>query len=309
MLTIMRALACFCLTLQLLSSGVAQDTQLSAQQETLSLKIQSGDLLEISTFDVPELTNSLRVDGNGDIKLPLVGFLHAAGMTPATLADAIDEQLKQHQLVRDPHSSVFVREYATQGVSVLGEVGKPGVYQLLGPRRLLDVLAEAGGFTGSAACEVKIQHRATGEIETATVSSVNSATALENNPYLRPGDTVVVSKAPVVYVIGDVPKPGGFAMQNDGRITLLEALALAGGPKPTAASRHAKLIRRKANGELTETPVEIDQLLAGNTPDTSLQANDVLYVPNSLAKNAAKRTLESIFQVATGLAIYSYRGF
>jgi polysaccharide biosynthesis/export protein len=299
-----------CLILAIASLSLAQTKPDVENEAAPAIAIQSGDLLEVSTFDVPELTRTVRVDTYGDIQLPLLDSVHAAGNTPTALAWNIDEKLKERKLLRNPQSSVFIKQYATQGVSLVGEVKKPGVYPVLGPRRLLDLLAEAGGLESTAACEARIQRRDSKETFVAYLSATNSQTSLENNPYLNPGDTVVISKAPVVYVIGDVVKPGGFLMQNDGHLSLLQALSLAGGPNRTASFRGAKLIRQTSNGRLQDTPVELDKLLAGKREDEQLQANDVLFVPNSFAKSTAKRTLESIFQVATGVAVYgAYHGY
>lgn len=125
---------------------LSQEHSVPARDASMvNITIQPGDLLEIYTFDVPELTAKVRVEGDGSIELPLIGRLHVSDATPASAAHAIDEKLMQGQFLRDPHSSVFVKEYATQGVSVVGEVAKPGIYPMNGPRKLLDLLATLAG--------------------------------------------------------------------------------------------------------------------------------------------------------------------
>ena len=126
---------------------------------------------------------------------------------------------------------------------------------------------------------------------------------VQQNVFLKPGDTVMVSSAGIIYVSGDVKTPGGYVMNSDENLTVLQALALAQGLNPTASTKNVRIIRRNA-GELKQIPVELKQIMAAKAPDIRLESEDVLFVPNSASKSAARRSLESIVQVATGMAIY-----
>ena len=229
--------------------------------------------------------------------------MHVAGLTPEQAQAIITKKLVAGGFFTDPQVSVFAKEYATQGVSVLGEVQKPNVYPLLGSRRLFDVLSVAGGTTPKAGQVITITHRDhPRELRTVLLSN-DPAKSAEANVEVFPGDTIVVSKAGIVYVVGDVHKPSGVVMENGTQMTVLQAIAMAEGTNPTAALNAARLIRKTPTGP-QEMPLELRKILAAKSPDIHLQAEDIIFVPNSAVKGAGKRGLEAIIQAATGLAIY-----
>jgi polysaccharide export outer membrane protein len=267
------------------------------------LHIGPGDLLEIKVFGAPELQNQLRVSSGGDITMPLIGPLKVAGSTPEDAQKAIETRLLSGGYLRDPHVNVQIKEFATQGISVLGEVAHPGVYPLLGSRRLFDALAAAGGTTTRAGKTVVITHRATPEAQNVLALARNPQESAKQNVELQPGDTVIIAKAGIVYVSGDVRMPGGYVMDNNENLTVLQAVALAQGLNATASANNARIIRRNS-GTLEQIPVQLKAIMASKSPDIALENEDVLFVPNSASKSAARRSLESIVQVATGLAIY-----
>ena len=202
-----------------------------------------------------------------------------------------------------PEVSVFEKEYATQGVSVLGEVQKPGVYPLLGPHHLFDVLSLAGGMTPKAGSDVTITHRDQPDqphIVTLAGDVAKSSTA---NVEILPGDTVAVSLAGIVYIVGDVKSPAGVVMPNGSEMTVVKAIAMAGGTNPSAALNGGKIIRRTPQGP-QEIPIQLKQILAAKAIDPKLEPEDIVFVPTSAAKSAAKRGLEAIVQTAVGVAIY-----
>jgi polysaccharide export outer membrane protein len=287
--------------------NVEQPQQASAQQDTLAdkrtLKVGSGDLLDVKVYGVPELTDSVRVSARGDVSLPLVGSVHLEGLTAEEGERLIEQKLKDGGFLRDPHVSIFVKEYVTQGISVMGEVAKPGVYPLLGTRRLFDALSYAGGTTAKAGKSVTITHRADPAHPQVVTMSSDPAKSVDTNVEVLPGDTIVVSKAGVVYVVGEVIKPGGFVMENNENLTVLQALALAEGQGHAPALDNAKIIRKTPEG-LKDIPVPLKKILAGKAPDVPMQGEDVLFVPASAGKNAARRTLEAVVQTATGMAVY-----
>jgi len=266
------------------------------------LHIGPGDLLELAVFDVPELAQVIRVSDTGSATLMLLGSLHLDGLTAAEAQALIEYRLRQGHFILDPHVSLIIREYGTQGVSVLGEVKKPGVYPVLGARNLLDIISEAGGTTLFAGPQATVKRRASQETLTASLSN-DPAELLARDIELRPGDTVIVPKAGIVYVLGDVGRPGGYVMQNSGRITLLQAVAMAEGVNRTAAKKHTRLIRKSASG-VQETTLDLKPLLEGRAPDLALQPEDIVYIPASTAKSFLIRDTPALMQSTASAAIY-----
>jgi polysaccharide biosynthesis/export protein len=268
--------------------------------------IGEGDLLKVSVLGVPESDQEVRVGADGNIFLNFIGAVNVAGQTTEQAQVIIAKKLVTGGFFKDPQVSVFAKEYATQGVSVLGEVQKPGVYPLLGARTLFDVLSLAGGTSARAGKLVSITHRDTPQTPTTVALSNDASESVHSNIDVFPGDTIVVSRAGVVYIVGDVKKPGGVPIDN-GSMTVLQAMAMAEGQNPTAAMNKSKLIRRLPGGEPKEIPLALGDMLSSKIPDVHLQADDIIFVPNSKAKSATKRTMEAIIQAATGMAIYGAR--
>jgi polysaccharide export outer membrane protein len=266
------------------------------------LRIGAGDLLEIAVFGAPEFNKQVRVSSSGDVSLPLIGTIRVAGLSSDEAERLVEKKLLEGGYFTHPHVSIFEKEYQTQGVSVLGEVQKPGIYPMLGSHKLFDVISAAGGTTPKAGNQVTVTHRDQKQPSQALTLAGNGSDSTHNNPVILPGDTVVVQKAGVVYVIGDVHMPGGFIIDKP-ELTVLQALAMAQGANPTAKLDGARLIRR--NGEQRQdVPIELKKILAFKAPDIRLQPDDILFVPNSAAKTVMHRGLEAIVQTATGVAIY-----
>jgi polysaccharide export outer membrane protein len=265
--------------------------------------IGPGDLIEFRVFGAPDMTQDLRINGAGEAMVPLVGPVKIAGLTTVQAQDLIAARLKDGGFVRNPHVSLFTKEYAMQGITVLGEVTKPGVYPMLGQRRLYDLISLAGGMTQRAGKTVTISRRAQPDKPITLQLNSDPSKSMEQNVEILPGDTVVVSRAGVVYVVGSVAKPSGFTMENNDHLTVLEAIALAGGTSPDAALNSAKIIRKSDTG-MQEIHTPLKPILTAQAQDVALKPGDILFVPDSKAKNAARRGLESIVQITTGVAIY-----
>lgn len=262
----------------------------SSKEAPVSLKISPGDLLHISVFDVPEMTQEVRVGANGKAQLALIGDVPLSGLTADEAEEVIARELRDRKLLLRPQVNVLVKEFASQGVSVMGEVQHPGIYQILGPRTLLDLISMAGGLTNVADTRITVKRRGGTEEEVvAKLKTDDARMSLASNVQIYPGDLVVVPRAGIVYVLGDVNRPGGFVMQDSGRITLLEALAQAGGGSKTASMSKAVLMRKGAQGYVT-TQLHVDKIERGQAPDLELQANDVLFVPSSRLKNVISDT-------------------
>jgi polysaccharide export outer membrane protein len=216
--------------------------------------------------------------------MPLVGYIRVAGLSSSEAEEAIEARLRQNNVVNNPQVSVFVKEYTSGGISVAGEVSKPGVYSALGPHRLFDVLQAAGGLTERAGSTVTISHR--DGVNPITVEIPKDPEQMSRiNVDLSPGDTMVVNKAGIVYVLGEVNKPGGYVLNSTGGVTLLRVIAAAGGPTHGAAVGGTKMIRRTPTG-LQELPVPLKDLMHAKVADIPLQADDIVYVPSSRLKSA-----------------------
>jgi polysaccharide export outer membrane protein len=267
-----------------------------------ALQLSTGDLLDVNVFDTPELSGKLRVDEHGAITLPLGGDLVVSGLTAEQAGKSIGQKLLDGGILKDPHVSVTVLEYATQGVTILGEVKNPGVYPLLGAHGLLDLISAAGGETPNAGKAVTLTHRSDPDHPIVVVIETKPGSTTDFHADIRPGDTIMVSHAGIVYVIGDVGKPGGFLIENNDRLTVLEAIALAQGTNRTASLNHSRLIRKTA-GAREQLPVPLKKILANTAPDMLLADGDILFVPVSGPKNAM-RDVEAILPAAASAAIF-----
>jgi len=265
-----------------------------------ALRIGGGDLLQVSVFAADYL-HEVRVAEDGTISLPLLGQVRVAGLTSRELASDLQARFTKGGYFNNPQVGVFVKEYATQGVSVLGEVQKPGVYPLLGSRTLFDMLSAAQGTKETAGDKVFITHR--GDTQPQVVRLAYDAKgAAQSNVAVQPGDTIIVQKAGMVYVVGNVQKPTGIVMANPG-LTVLKAIALAQGIAPNAALDRARLVRKTADGQ-TAIPLKLKKMLAAKEPDLMLEPDDVIFVPNSTTASAFKRGLELALQTTSGIIIY-----
>ena len=199
---------------------------------------------------------------------------------------------------------MLVLEYATQGVNVMGEVKQPGIYPLTGTHGVLDFISMAGGLTPHAAKSVNITHGAPAW-DTITVNLAGAhGDALENDVEVLPGDRIVVLRAGVVYVIGDVGKPGGYVIEGKDSVTVLQALAMAQGMNRTAKS-NGYLIRNSSSGR-TETQLALNKILVNQAPDLKLQDGDIVFVPLSGAKDWTSKGVSAALQMAVGMVIYGH---
>ncbi len=267
-----------------------------------AVRIGPGDLIDIQVFGVPDLSQKTRVTSSGDVYLPLAGYVHLDGLTIEEAQETIEKKLVDGQFVNDPHVTIFVAEYAT-GVSVMGEVAHPGVYPIFGSRRLFDIISAAGGLTEKAGRVVTITHRDQPHDPVSVTFDPAPAKNTATNVEIVQGDTVVVTRAGVIYVVGEVQQPSGFLMEASQNFTVLKALALAHGPSRYAKLDKSKVIRKKADGSYEEIPVPLRRILDAKDKDVAMQADDILFVPASGGKRAAEQTLNSVLGIASGLAL------
>jgi len=267
--------------------------------------IAPGDFLDVSEVHTPEFHSVVRVSPSGTVTLPMVHEVQIGGMDEQSAARAIEAALISQGMLLHPLVSVLVTSYAGQDVSVLGEVVRPGVYPYTMHHRLLDLISAASGLAPSAGRLVNIFHRDDAKTPHPVVLDPSGTdTSADHNPELAPGDTVQVSRAGLVYVVGDVQRPGGFPVDPAQGLTVVQALSLAWGPTQNAAMGKSLLIREQKGGR-TLTSLNLKRMLHGQEPDQPVHDRDILYVPDSTAKNIWNRTVESAIQSAIGVTIYA----
>jgi polysaccharide biosynthesis/export protein len=272
-----------------------------AQQE--SLLIGRGDLIQVNVMDTPEMEQQARVTDDGSVPLAYIGSVHVAGQTPATAAAMIESALIAKHVMLKPQVTVRMMELATQDVSVLGQVHTPGTYSITTPQTILKVLSLAGGLSETADRHITVKRNNSGEQLKYYVSN-DADQALSNIVMVYPGDTVLVAKAPMIYVMGDVNRPGAYAMtSNDAHLTVMQMIAIAGSASKTAVQSHVRLLRTTDHGQI-ELPVHLDAIQKGKQADIALQPNDILYVPFSWMRNVAMQS-SSIGAATAGAAIYA----
>jgi|GEM_PF-652238 len=270
------------------------------------LGIAPGDVLTLTVFDTPEFTGPVRVANNGTIQLPLVGKVTIAGLTTSAAAEMIRDLLIKGNFMKDPQVILSFTDFGNHSAVVLGEVMKPGPVSLTGNRTLYEVVAGAGGAAVTAGDTVTIVHA--GAQQATETYTVNWERPLQGqpNPLVRSGDTVQISRAGIIYVVGKVAKSGGYPI-NHQKVTVAQAVVWAGGIQSLSKAAHARLVRQTANGRVV-TELNLPDIVNGKLPDVAMQDNDLLYVPTSLTKTAIARGLEAAITISSALVIYKNQG-
>jgi polysaccharide biosynthesis/export protein len=282
-------------------------TGVDIPQTSPNTQVVEGDLLDIVIFDTPELSGRFRVNLKGDVLLPLAGTLHVAGLTIAEITDAVAQRYKDAKILVNPEVTVFVAEFTRRTITITGEVRAPGVFQIAAPRTLLDTLAMAGGLNDAASRTVSIVHAANpNEIihVTLNVGAQTPESIQQGRMSILPGDTIYVARSGVIYMVGELAHPGGYQVEHNNRLTLLEAVALAGGLTRTAKAGHSRLIRRSPTGR-EEMTVDLGKVLYGGGPDMLLTDGDILFVPTSIRKEYTTMIINGAIGAATSYGIYS----
>ena len=306
-------------------SGQSTDTQ--RERDDLEYIVAPDDLLDIYVVDVPELSREYRVSPDGSITLPLLSeSITAAGLSPSQLSSVITAKLRSSGMVTNAAVTVTVQASRGHSVAITGSVRNPQVFPIFGETNLLTVLSQAGGLADDAGDTAMVtrgetairalslhgsQDGAAGAAPPDTLK-VNLKKLFENadrnsNIPIYPGDSVTVLRAGVVYVVGAVNRAGGYTLARSWEnMTVLKAVALAGNVTSTAKRKKAVIIRKDAAapGGHKEIPVNLQQILAGKAPDQSMEANDILFVPDSSGKRALRHGAQAALSVGTGLLIY-----
>lgn len=279
------------------SAPSSQGAQGAMTQEPGPLyRISPGDTLDITVFGAPDLSQKVRVTSKGEIYLPLVNYVHVGGQDLQEAQTSIESELKKGNFMVAPHVTIAVTEYAS-GVVLMGEVNRPGIYPVTAANsRLLDLLTQAGGTTANAGQLVTITNEANNKQQVVYLSH-DPATAMEANVPIAQGDTIMVSKAGSIFVIGEVIQPSQFIMESRSGYTALKALAMAHGATRVAKLSAAVIVRQTPKG-VEEIPVPLDKIAKNQAPDTELIADDILMVPTSKGKIAAAQAVSMAQSIA-----------
>ena len=305
----------------LTASGQSAAPLASPASAGAASRLGPGDVILIHAIEEEGMSDTpIRIGSDGFINLPTVGRLKVVNRTAEEVQIDITERLKR--LIVNPDVSVTVVETHSHPISVVGAVKTPGVFELQGRKTLLEIMSLAGGPRDDAGYTARITRQMefgalplessttdpSGQFSVAQINlqQIMDARDPSGNIVMMPNDVISVPKAEMVYVIGDVLKPGGIALGDQRQVTVLQAISIASGLGKTAKSTDAKILRvNPSSTTRTEVPVNLKTILAGKTSDIALQAEDILFVPTSLKKDVALRTLESLG--GSGLTSVIYR--
>src|SRR2546427_4953128 len=274
-----------------------------------------NDQISIRALDAEEISDkTYRVSASGDLTLPMIGTLRAAGLTVGQLESDVASSLRKY--IRNPKVAISVTEFHSQPVSVIGAVTTPGIVQLQGKKTLVEVLSMAGGLKNDAGQSVTItRHKEwgslplpgvrldpTGQFSIAELKlkDVLEARNPEQNIMIRPNDIISVPRAETIYVLGAVKRAGRFALNESDTLSVLQAVSLAEGLERTASPQKAKILRIAPGAtRRAEVPLNLKKIFSGEMADVVLQPDDILFVPDSAQKRAALRTLEALISIGT----------
>ena len=266
------------------------------------VKLGPGDLIEVSVYNVPELASKVRVSNTGDIYLPLIDYVHVDGLTQEEAQSLIQKRLEDGGFVRNPHVTIFVDDAASQGVTLLGEVSKPGIYPNTSSHKLYEVVSQAGGFTSSASRKIAILRRNQPDPIHVDLPR-NLADDTSKNVDVMPGDTITVPRAPIIYVVGDVGRPSG---STGGQWPAYGAAGACTG------RRNEQNSQARSSSHHSQNSQRDDRVEAGNQENARSESSrrypardDILFVPVSGGKILANRTFEAAINAATAVTIYS----
>lgn len=296
----------------------------AVQPEGRSLyRLGPGDEIKVQQPNAEELDGkTARVDDKGFVNLPLAGRIELNGLTIEEAETSI--ALRLSRLLLNPNPVVAITEYKSQPVSVLGAVNTPGVIQLQGRKTLVEMISLAGGPRQDAGTMVQVTRRLSfGNLPLAnarpdpsnqySIANVDLTALLKgtnpaDNILVLPQDIISVPRSEMVYVTGEVRKPGSFPLNASGGLSVLQAVSMAEGLVAQASAKNSKIFRprqdRAGSADKTEIPVDVSAILAGKKADVQLQPQDILFIPNSASKKAGIRAAEAILQAATGIVVY-----
>jgi polysaccharide export outer membrane protein len=302
-----------------MSTGANAPAATPAPTNVTSYVLGPEDSITVRVFaadDIPD--KPVQIDNDGSVTLPMIGQVHAAGLTVENFQAELVTAYKKY--FKDPQVTVQVNDFRSQPVSVAGNVGTPGVVQLRGNRNLMEVLGQAGGLRADAGDTVLITRSLnegalpvagaftdpTGKYSVAHIDirSVMSGKDPEGNILIKPHDVITVPRARMIYVLGNVSRPGGYVLTENETMSLTQAIALAGGWDHSASLGGARILRADGGPTREQIPANVRKIMANKAPDLQLRPDDILYIPNSMTKQVSARGLEAAIGIGTGLLIW-----
>jgi polysaccharide biosynthesis/export protein len=267
--------------------------------------IFAGEIVHVSVFNAPDFSTIMRVSQTGDIGVPYLGVVHVAGLSSAKAGDLITGELKNRNLVLDPHLLVTV-ESTNTGITVLGEVKSPGVYPPSGKHMLSDLLAQAGGVTTNTGRVVEISNVDSPDEKTYVPWDPTMHNTSAYDRPIQPGQRVLVKSCGFVYVGGSVGKPGAYAPCSSPIVRLSQIISLAGGLGASPNANHTIISRPNPDGSRTIYQINLDKVLRGDAQDPVVHDEDIVFVPPSYWKATLKRLPDYAFGLGSTL-LYVYR--
>ncbi len=297
----MKLLLLLTLCAPLIQSQVRGTPNAEAAFNLPAQKIGPRDLLVVQVYGSPELSRSVRVGADGTLRIPMVKQrINAEGMMPNDLETALAKALEEEGLIVEPFVTVNVAEYSSRPISVAGSVKEPLTFQASAPVTLLEAITRAGGLTQQAGSEILVSKMQVGSdglstslMQRVSVKSLIDGSDPEANLKLTGGEEVRVPEAGKVFVVGNVKRPGAFAVEDGAETSVLKMLAMAEGLSPNAG-KQAFIYRREASGSKNEIPIELSKIMDRKAPDATLMANDVLYIPDNRNRRLGLAVLEKI---------------
>lgn len=300
------AIASCCLLLAPSMAGFAQQADNSPGNAAPPLKIGAGDLIEVTMFENPDLSGRYRVDQNGDVTVTLVGHVHVAGLTADEAAAALEKRYVEDQILlpAGAHATVLIAEYATQGINVSGEVKAPGVYPALGVRKLHDLIVAAGGVSQTASSQVVITRKDDPQHPITVNYNPEALKPVIPDIQIFPGDSILVPRAGIVYILGNVQRMGEFVLDGRQQLTVEEALALAGGGNRSPDLKRVQLVRTLDDGRKEAITIPVNLILKGRAPDVALKDGDILYVPTNNVRLVTMQAINDMISLGSGYVLY-----
>ncbi len=291
------------------NNPIQQNPLMTVPEDFAGLTLAPGFLLNIQVYDEPDLSSRVRVDKEGNISLPFLKTMHVGGDTVAQAKQRIEDKFRNDGILKNPQITIDVEQFATTSVTVMGEVQNPGKVELLAPHSLLDVIGMTGGATTMAGNEVELKRPVNGAMQSTVYeySRSDDGSAIRD-VMVNPGDTVIVRRAGIVYVLGAVNRPGGYTMQENGALNVAQAISLAQGLALQAKVGALRVVQHDASGKPIEVPVSYNKIMNGKEKPLQLAAGDIVYVPISKTKAILGSTTTLIGQTSSA-AIYTAKPF
>jgi polysaccharide biosynthesis/export protein len=301
------------------TAGDAAGAPSATPPNVTSYVLGPEDQITVRVFAANDIPNKpVQIDNDGTVTLPMIGQVHAAGLTVEQLQGHLVTAYKKY--FKDPQVTVQVNDFRSQPVSVAGNVTRPGVVQLRGNRNLMEVIGQAGGLRADAGDSVMItRNLSEGPIPVSgaftdptskysiahiNIRSVMSGKNPEANIQIKPHDVITVPRARLIYVLGNVGRPGGYVLAENESMSLTQAIALAGGWNKTAALSSARILRADGGPARQQISANVKKIMENKAPDVQMRPDDILYIPNSMTKVIGARGAEEGISVGTGVLVW-----